>query len=592
MAGEEHYIYELQPQFVSKLELLRFDESATVVSAQNEAPLPRPQLTNHSDVGCTTCKMSLGQDRASHYKSDLHRLNVKRALNGLTALSEAEFEDILETQSLDSISGSEESDSEDEHESGLPTIFEKLSTADADQETPAHVSHMNTHSPFLVLRTPDMEPGIGLGVYKALFLQQVLSSGSIVEALQSLNAQQAKQGISVLLMIGGGHFAGAVVAHQRKNIDGNAKNHKESQQMQKVQVLHSKTFHRYTTRRKQGGSQSASDNARGKANSAGSSIRRYNEQALRKEVRDLLVSWKPYIQQAQGIYIRANGPENKKTLVGEDTVISADDPRVASFPFTTKRATLSEVKSAWTKLTYMETVKLSMPKSTKVEPRVKTPKSKSPEVVAESESDRHTREIVQILKKSKAPLMVNYMKQNKLDVDFEFTPAKQWLHTPTPLHYAAAHGLHHMVKVLLVNMKADPTRTNQSGKTACQIGTEQVKTTFQICRSTLGESYCDWVHAKVGPPRTSEEVALEEAREKKNKEEETRRMIQEELAVKTELETKKPTFSSGGRLGSGGKVGGGVLANVSDMSGLTEQQRMRFMREQRARAVEARMKKN
>lgn len=63
-------------------------------------------------------------------------------------------------------------------------------------------------------------------------------------------------------MLGGGHFAGAVFNGQDP-------------------ILH-KTFHCYTVRAGQGGSQSSRDNKSGgsQPKSAGASLRRYNEQAL------------------------------------------------------------------------------------------------------------------------------------------------------------------------------------------------------------------------------------------------------------------------------------------------------------------------
>lgn len=63
-------------------------------------------------------------------------------------------------------------------------------------------------------------------------------------------------------MLGGGHFAGAVF-------------------MGGQPILH-KTFHCYTVRQGQGGSQSSKDNKSGGSHpkSAGASLRRYNEQAF------------------------------------------------------------------------------------------------------------------------------------------------------------------------------------------------------------------------------------------------------------------------------------------------------------------------
>lgn len=66
-----------------------------------------------------------------------------------------------------------------------------------------------------------------------------------------------------LLMLGGGHFAGAVFENG-------------------IPILH-KTFHCYTVRAGQGGAQSTRDGKSGGSSqprSAGASLRRYNEQSL------------------------------------------------------------------------------------------------------------------------------------------------------------------------------------------------------------------------------------------------------------------------------------------------------------------------
>lgn len=63
-------------------------------------------------------------------------------------------------------------------------------------------------------------------------------------------------------MLGGGHFAGAV--------------------FQSNTVIRHKTFHCYTVRAGQGGTQTSRDNKNGGSHpkSAGASLRRYSEQAL------------------------------------------------------------------------------------------------------------------------------------------------------------------------------------------------------------------------------------------------------------------------------------------------------------------------
>lgn len=589
---DDLYIYNLPDRLLSSLQLLQFDESAAIVKVETNAS-DKSETNGKNLEGCLTCQVEFDpelahSDRVYHYKSDLHRLNLKRALSSLHPLTEAEFDQLIETQSLDSISGSDDSDSDTDDGKPLETVFEKLSTHGNDEaEQESAVSHMNTHSPFVFAESALLDDGKAFGIYKSLFSKETLDLGAIVDSLRASTTEPRKLGISVLLMIGGGHFAGAVISHVTKNIKGNAPSAKESRQEQAVNVLQSKTFHRYTTRRKQGGSQSASDNARGKANSAGSSIRRYNEQALQKEVRELLGQWREYLARAEYVFIRANGAANRKILVGyEGGPLKIDDSRIKSFPFTTKRATLSEVKKAWVQLTYLSIVDLPKKKKDVKKPESRELRSKTPEVVVESETDKHTREIISLLKKSKAPFLINYMKKNKIEPGFTFTPEFKHANAPTLLHFASSQGLSHMVKVLLVNLKADPTISNTFGKTAAQIAsTPATKSVFQIARHSLGENYCDWSKAKVGPPKTSEEVAKEEEEAKKQQKQNTRELIEEELAKKTELELKRPTFSSGGSLG-----GEHNAVKVNAMSGLTDQQKNRLMREQRARAAEARMK--
>ena len=65
-----------------------------------------------------------------------------------------------------------------------------------------------------------------------------------------------------LIMLGSGHFSAGIF----RLADGECRD--------------KKSIHKYTTRKKQGGAQSANDSAKGKAKSAGAQIRRANEVAL------------------------------------------------------------------------------------------------------------------------------------------------------------------------------------------------------------------------------------------------------------------------------------------------------------------------
>ena len=138
-----------------------------------------------------------------------------------------------------------------------------------------------------------------------------------------------------VLMSGGGHFAAAVFENRR--------------------IVVSKTFHRYTTRRKQGGSQSANDQAKGKAKSAGAALRRYNERALEADIHGLLRQWRGHLDACQLVFLAIPSQLGRSTIfdtgtITEAPVLRADDPRVRRVPFTTRRPTKTEVERVHTLL--------------------------------------------------------------------------------------------------------------------------------------------------------------------------------------------------------------------------------------------------
>jgi hypothetical protein len=145
----------------------------------------------------------------------------------------------------------------------------------------------------------------------------------------------------VVLMCHGGYFAGAVF------VNG-------------VPTLH-KAFHRYVVRKKQGGKQSKHDKTGGSMSSMGGQIRRHHELKWKATVRDIVLTWKPQIDQASLILFVAPGPENRAILTDFQEAppsalsinmgpaalispISLKDPRVRSAPLTTHRPTFGEVK--------------------------------------------------------------------------------------------------------------------------------------------------------------------------------------------------------------------------------------------------------
>eukprot|EP00170_Pyropia_yezoensis_P005868 contig_23873_g5886 len=93
-----------------------------------------------------------------------------------------------------------------------------------------------------------------------------------------------------------------------------------------------------------GGSQAAADaGGGGRAQSAGATLRRHGEAALRADVRGLLSEWRSSITAASRVFVVAPSREAKELLFGWDgSPLSPSS--VTRVPFPTRRATFGEAK--------------------------------------------------------------------------------------------------------------------------------------------------------------------------------------------------------------------------------------------------------
>ncbi|ANB15145.1 Vms1p [Sugiyamaella lignohabitans] len=624
------YAYDLPDELVANLEVYNFSgEVGSHVTSSPEHDLtpssnPPSQASITIENGkfncssCGTITAELPSDARDHYRKDFHKLNIKRKIENLPPLTEDEFEKQI-GELNDSLSGSDEYSSSDDDELEKVEKLLKGSHVSSNDEYGDDASSQNKPgSPFafFTLRETISEDVVDgkhkpklthesvLAVYKTL-LDSSLEDNSY-QALSNLKNSNSAH--SIIMMIGGGHFAAAVISHQKSKKRGLPPN-----SLLGIEVISQKSFHRYTTRRKQGGSQSASDNARGKAKSAGSSLRRYNEQALEQEIHELLDSWKSYIDSSENIYVRASGRSNRGILMNYPKApISSTDKRIKSLPFTTGRATVTEVKRSWLELT---TIKL-FDKSKLVDKNASkkkvvtkedirrqleksratpSPRSSSPApVIALTPEEKHTVELVSLIKKSRSPRLAAYLKSNNITSDFKLQPSSQYSLYPTLLHYAASQGSHHIVSTLLTSLSADPTVKNKLGRTAYEVAhhnNDRVTTdAFQLARSALGEDKWDWARAKVGPALTKSDISARNDQEKAAAEQKVR----EDLAKIESREADKKLERTVLRHGAGIKLSSNVatsLGQEASLRGLSDEARMKLERERRARAAEARFKK-
>ena len=633
------YLYDLPPTILESLSLKpdealhdaglpsQIDDASTdqTTASQEDSSIPPSSQTTLGTQTCSLCGLSFVtlQEQKDHFKTDLHHYNLKQKLNGLKPVSENQFEKLMDELDV-SISGSDTSASEGEDDDAsrkdttLTALLRKqASLADQPDGTEETSNKALSKTPLLWFSSSNLPENTYYGVHKALFTPAELGKeGAIIEAIKQrqlapIPIPKPNTELAVapgsqhtfLCMMGGGHFAAMVVSLSPKL----SKHGGHGPLDKDAVILAHKTFHRYTTRRKQGGSQSANDNAKGAAHSAGATLRRYNEQALVEDVRNTLKQWKPLIDSCQLLFIRATGSTNKQTLFGpyDNQVMHANDPRIRKFPFTTRRATKDELMRAFIELTRLKVREiLPQPEPTttaETTPKPKPePKPSPPKLTEEQETALfHTTQLQALIRRSKLPALLSYLTTNNLSAStFHFYPADTGSnrHAPTCLHLASAQGAAAVVSGLLTRAGADPTVLSAEGKTAFEVaGDRATRDAFRVARGELGEAKWDWEAARVPAAVMREEV---EKRVEMERREEAERRRREEERVAREMKEKEKEIGrkkkSGG--GGGGLLSGGVKLSAQEkreeeMRGLTPEQKMRVERERRARAAEERLRR-
>ncbi|KAI9693555.1 MAG: hypothetical protein M1820_009170 [Bogoriella megaspora] len=605
------------------------------------------QPATSSATSCALCGLSFAnlQEQRSHVRSDLHGYNLKQKLRGLKPVSEVDFERLV--GDLDeSISGSDSDDSDTDEDGDLPNggksndstlaaLLKKqanLSASEADEFPTTKRKRGTGKPPMLWFTSAKIPENTNLGIYRAIFseteqqndtiLPEIIRRKQLAPAAPPKPAQELEGGgVAIpkaatatphyfLCMIGGGHFAAMVVSLAPKK----GKTHTGIDERSATVLAH-KTFHRYTTRRKQGGSQAANDSAKGAAHSAGSSLRRYNEAALTSEVRQLLSDWKELISTSELLFIRATGSTNRRTLFGpyDGQILRQNDPRSRGFPFSTRRATQAELMRSFIELTRVKVSRvdeaaLAAAEASKTEDTPKLPKpptkaAPSEEDKADEEAALHTSQLTALIRRSRVPALLSYLSSNSLPPNYPFYPPSdpKHHHAPTPLHLAASLNQPTIVTALLVKVDADPTLRNHDGKTAFEIAGERgTRDAFRLARSELGEEKWSWDDAGVPPALKKEDIEAREARDKKEKEEQEKKegdRRKKEVERLREEERRKDEADREKRMGKGRslvavaeKEKTAQEKREEEGRGMSEEMRRRLERERRARAAEARMR--
>ncbi|KAF4634308.1 hypothetical protein G7Y89_g3800 [Cudoniella acicularis] len=641
------YIYDLPTDILTTLTRKEGDgpEQAGATNSTTDEE-SRPESRTESTDGSKSCSLCgvtfyTVEDQRSHVRSDLHGYNLKQRIRGANPVSETDFEKLVGDLN-ESLSGSDSSDSEDDEDGGprkettLSALLKKQAAissqnnGEEDEFTPKKMKRGSGKPPLLWFTTPSLPNNAYLGIYRAIFTNaeqeneaaalDILRQKQLSPKPQTkvptdpstrLPLPEAYKGPHMFLcMIGGGHFAAMVVSLTPKQTKSSA----SGPLNREATILAHKTFHRYTTRRKQGGSQSANDSAKGAAHSAGSSLRRYNEQALTDEVRLLLQDWKGMIDTSELLFIRATGNTNRRTLFGpyDSQVLRQNDPRIRGFPFSTRRATQNELMRSYVELTRVKVLsvdkaallaaqQVESSKSSASKPTKQAPAAKHKLSEEEETALLHTSQIQSLIRRSKLPALLSYLKTNSLSPDFKFTPedTQQNHHASTSLHLASSQNSAPLVAGLLTKAGADPTVLNGDDKTPFDLaGDRSTRDAFRVARSELGESKWNWesTHIPSALSRSDAESRnLQEKKEEAKKEEERRKAEAERLKEEgPKVGEKMPLGKAAGRgraLALGQVQKTAQEKREEESRGLTPEMRMRLERERRARAAEERMKR-
>ncbi|KAJ8094662.1 hypothetical protein PM082_010668 [Marasmius tenuissimus] len=638
-----YHVYSIPPQVLDTLTPRSLVSTASVPEEEEDKEQSTTLAT--SSTGPRTCNVCLGisfgdvGQQRTHFRSDWHRYNVKAKLNGGQPVAEQDFIQLLDAldgslSGSESSSGSNETSDEDAIETLVNKHRRKRPKSPIDPDTPNM-----PQTPIAWFHSP---PDTQIGVYRTLFPLNTPQASYLV-ALKDLQMKMPNGRKWAMFMVAGGHFAGAVVRVSRP--EGQTEEDGKKTKKPKVrepynEVLVHKTFHRYTTRRKQGGSQSLNDNAKGNAKSAGAQLRRYGEQALRDDIRNLIETWSEELNDCELIFIRASAANRKIFMDYDGCVITKVDQRLRTFPFPTRRPTQSEITRCLNELTNAKISHLteealraqdeeflaSLPK-TKPIPRSTTPqpeKLKPPPPPKLSKEEEQFRErwnrLLDMVVKGRLEALKSFWAREAgnlgeseiADIDIRI-PA--WADVDgneraTTLLQAASHaGQDSVVTWLMEDMHADPTigassltraEEDQSPKTkpvAYDLArNKSTRDAFRRCAAAHPD-WWDWFGAAHLPSALHKEMEDERDEKKKVrrkglKDRVKERESKEKETVKEEEDSRKeipPSQSSAPTTGP--RKLGGAGGGAQGLAGLTPEMRAKIERERRARAAEARFGK-
>lgn len=641
--AQRYHVFSLPPELLETLTPRNLisrpppPEVSTLV--QTAPPVPDNARACNICLGATFVDVT---EQRSHFRSDWHRYNVKIRLRGGSPVTEPAFAQLVDGLE-DSLSGSASSDESSDDSDAVKALVSKIKRT---SRSPSPSEERQT--PLTAVAWFHSPPSTQIGMYRMLF--PIDTPAPLYLAELKRIQERVKGGRKwAMFMVAGGHFAGAIVEVSRpaedqdSAVSAKAKK-KPPKPKPETSILKHKTFHRYTTRRKQGGSQSVNDNSKGAAISAGAILRRYGEQALRDDIRNLLLDWADDIQDCERIWLRASVSNRRIFLDYENCVINKGDDRLRTFPFPTRRPTQSELVRCLLELTQVKTshlteealraqdeaflASLPKPKATPSAVAAAPPEKAKPQRLTKEEEAYREKwsRLLDMISKGRSEPLKSFWEREGASLGGVDALIPEWTgdRRASLLQVAVQSGQEDVTQWLLYDLHADPTiivpssgvhpadkAANESDasdaplqgagsrRTAYDLArTRAVRDIFRQCAGDHPD-WWDWFGAARVPSTFNKEK--EEARDEKKKqrkkglkekmrEREAREREREgkqsdvddkQVESKSEPRSQDPTAPR--KLGGSSGTADGVL-------GLTVELRAKVERERRARAAEARLK--
>ena len=263
------HVFALPAEFLQNLTLRsRLAQQPPTAEPEKQDISSQQTATTHGSRACNVC---LGatfldvEEQRVHFRSDWHRYNVKIRLRGGKPTSEVDFAKLVDSTSIgttshvahlsalsgleDSISGSA-SDSDDTDSGESDTVGNLLQRAKISSR-PASPSELNPTIPQSPLAWFHSPPSTQIGVYKALFPLK-LDPASYIDELKLMQTSDGSFARKwAMFMTAGGHFAGVIVRVSKPGADEESSKSTKQKRLKRpvpdTEVLHHKTFHRYTS---------------------------------------------------------------------------------------------------------------------------------------------------------------------------------------------------------------------------------------------------------------------------------------------------------------------------------------------------------